>query len=180
MSEKVARLKILKSELAVIEHPARGYWKHTHGVPIPKGCVAELIGNAKTEWLLKFLVENDKEKVLWCEREQIINPTALFQRGLNLSRVKFVTSDGDFQKPLRSALESQGYSFVVVPTMTKEVRVFQRLQHLAEKAHATVFLMAKENTSTAWPISLQLQIDRDELGIKTTVLRQKFGVGACE
>jgi hypothetical protein len=180
MQEKAAKLKLIRAEMVAIEKPTRGYWKPLGRVLVPQSAVVELLGNARVEWLVQFFIEHPEEKILWCEQEQNINPTALFQRGMDLARVKFINVEDNLQQPLRVALDSQGYRFVVAPTMTDEVRVFQRLQHMAEKSQATVFLMGKEKFSGAWPISLQLQIDASDSGLNVEVFRQKFGWDTCE
>lgn len=142
---------------------------------IAKGIVAELTGNACTEWLIRFFVMNPDPYIFWCERENQVLPTAIFQRGVSHHRIKFILSAGDLHQPLRLALESQHYPFVVAPNRMKDVTSFQRLHLLAEKSKSTVFLFADKKFSQAWPISLQLEINNSSDGFEISVHRQKHG-----
>jgi hypothetical protein len=144
---------------------------------VAKGIVAELLGNARTEWLLKFFAMHTEQYIFWCERESAANPTAIYQRGVNLERIKFVNSSGDLQIPLRLALECQHYPFVVAPNGFSDIKIFQRFQFLAEKSKSTLFLLGNQNFSQAWPIALQLEINFSPEGFNLWVQKQKYGIG---
>ncbi|RYZ67644.1 MAG: hypothetical protein EOP09_10690, partial [Proteobacteria bacterium] len=120
---------------------------------VAKGIVVELLGNARTEWLLKLFHAYPQHYIYWCEREPSINPVAISQRGIDLSRIKFVNSTSNLQQPIRLALESGHYPFVVAPTGFDEVRIFQRFQLLAEKSKSTLFLLGENKFTDAWPIA---------------------------
>lgn len=142
---------------------------------VAKGIVAELLGNARTEWLVNFFIANPEPYILWIERESQVLPSALIQRGIKHNRIKFLVSDGDLHVPLRIALESRYYPFVVAPNRMTDVTAFQRIHLLAEKSKSTVFLLGDKKFSQAWPISLQLEITNSEDGHQVEVHRQKHG-----
>ncbi len=127
------------------------------------------------EWLVNLFIANPEPYILWCERESKVLPTALIQRGIKHNRMKFVISDGDLYQPLRLALESQYYPFVVAPNRMTQITAFQRLHLLAEKSKSTVFLLGDKKFSQAWPISLQLEINNSSMGFEIEIQRQKHG-----
>lgn len=164
----------LKEQTARILNSEKEFWI-SPGLSsgIAKGIVVELLGNAKTEWLIQVLIANPTPYIFWCEKEQHILPTAIAQRGLQLNRVKFVITD-KFQA-LRLALESQQYPFVVAPNFMTSVSSFQRLHLLAEKSKSTIFLLGSKKFSSAWPISLQLDISESDNGFEIYIQKQKHG-----
>lgn len=142
---------------------------------VARGILVELLGNARTEWLVNLFLANPEPYILWCERKSQVLPTALIQRGIKPHRIKFLVSDGDLHIPIRIALESQFYPFVVAPNHMTDVTAFQRLHLLAEKSKSTVFLLGHKKFSQAWPISLQLEINNTPDGPQIEVHRQKHG-----
>lgn len=170
-------LRDLRLKTGLIELPEKEFWSAPHFPSgIAKGIVVELLGNARTEWLLQLFTMHPDHYILWCERETSVSPTAIFQRGVGLERIKFVISGGDLQQPLRLALESQHYPFIIAPNRFTEITTFQRLSLLAKKAKSTVFLLGDQNFSQAWPISLQLEITHDDETFAINIQRQKHGV----
>lgn len=151
---------------------------------VPRGVVVELLGPARNEWLLSFLKQNSDLQIFWAEREARILPTAIQQRGVDLGRVSFGLFADDLLVPLRKVIQSQCFEVVVAPNVWSDIKVFKAFQLFAEKAQSTLFLMGEREASTAWPISLQLQIHHakgelgdepnpDEFSLK--VLRRKYG-----
>ncbi len=173
-AEAIKNLKKLTSPPEALE---KDFWSAPSFAPgIAKGSLVELMGNARTEWLLELFRLHQDALIFWCEKESSVNPTAIHQRGIALERIKFITSTAHLQQSLRLALQSGQYPFVVAPAAFEEVRVFQRLQLLAEKSKSTLFLLAKEKFSAAWPISLQMDIHFSTDGMDITVARQKHGI----
>ena len=159
-----------------IEHTDREFWAApAFSAGVAKGIIAELIGNACTEWLLHLFCLNPEPFIFWCENESKVLPTAILQRGVELHRIKFVRGGNNLHQLLRIALESQHYPFVVAPQRITDVTGFQRLHLLAEKSKSTVFLLNGNCFSQAWPISLQLKINFAEDGFDIFVQRQKHG-----
>jgi hypothetical protein len=174
---KLQLLRDLRAQTGIIELQNKEFWN----IPdfpsgVARGIVVELLGNARTEWLLRLFQLHPEPYILWCERESQANPVAIVQRGIRLERIKFVNSAGDLQQPLRLALESKHYPFIIAPNRFSDIRVFQRLSILAEKSKSTVFLLGDQKFSTAWPISLQLDINFSPKGMDIFIQRQKHGV----
>ena len=164
----------LKEQTAKILNSEKEFWSSPQfSSGIAKGIIVELLGNARIEWLIQVFMANPSPYILWCEKKPQILPTALIQRGLQPHRIKFVITD-KFQ-PLRLALESQHYPFVVAPHLMTSVSSFQRLHLLAEKSKSTVFLLGGKKFSAAWPISLQLEINNSDEGFEISVHKQKHG-----
>ncbi len=173
-AEAIKNLRKLTSSPETLE---KDFWKTPNFSPgIAKGSLVELMGNARTEWLLELFKLHQEPFIFWCERETVANPTAIHQRGLSLHRIKFINTSGDLQQPLRLALESGQYPFIIAPTVFDEVRIFQRFQLLAEKSKSTLFFLAKEQFNSAWPISLQMAINFSDEGLDINVTRQKHGM----
>lgn len=173
---KADLVRHLRQLTGAIESTDRDFWMAPHlSSGVAKGIVAELSGHAKTEWLLALFKIHPEPFIFWCEREIKANPTAFFQRGIQLERIKFITHDGDLTAVLRLALESQHYPFIVAPTYMDDVKTFQRLNLWAEKSKSTLFFLSEKKLSAAWPISLQLDIHFSENDFAIDIVRQKHG-----
>jgi|GEM_PF-4915107 hypothetical protein len=170
-------LRDLRAQTGIHLLPEREFWSAPQfACGVARGIVVELLGNARTEWLLQLFKMHPEPYILWVEKESLIHPTAIYQRGVKLERIQFVHSTGDLQQPLRMALESQHYPFIVAPNQFSDIRIFQRLSLLAEKSKSTLFFLGDQKFSAAWPISLQLNIQQKENQFEIFVQRQKHGV----
>ncbi len=171
---KAELLRDLKQRTGILDFAQKEFWSAPNfSAGVARGIVVELLGNARTEWLLRLFANYPENYIFWCEREPQANPTAIYQRGVALERIKFCQSSGDLQQILRLALESQLYPFIVAPTRFEDVKIFQRFHLLAEKSKCTVFFLADQKFSQAWPISLQVEINSAEDDFQITVQRQK-------
>ncbi len=173
---KAEIIRDLRQRTGCTEFTGREFWSAPNFPSgVARGIVAELLGNARTEWLLQLFALHPEHYILWCERECHANPAAIYQRGVKLERIKFVNTSCDLQQPLRLALESNHYPFIVAPNRFNDTKVFQRLHLLTEKSKSTLFLLAEEKFSTAWPISLQLEISYSDDNFQIQIQRQKHG-----
>jgi hypothetical protein len=129
---------------------------------IPRGVIVELIGPCKTEWLIQFLKLHPEFRTFWAESEQRILPTALHQRGVNLKQITFATLGTQMTKPLRRVLQSQVFDVIVAPNQFPEIKVLKAFQLFAEKSNSTLFLLGQKEPAKSWPISLQLNINKNE------------------
>lgn len=174
-AEKIRALKLVLG--AQIQAPQKEFWEAPQfDGGIPKGVVVELIGNAKVQWLIKFLAGHPEFKIFWAEKEQSILPTSLKQRGLDLAQVTFASLGEDMVAPLRKVLQSQSFQIVVAPTLFKEIRIFQAFQLFTEKNDSTLFLLGEKEPADAWPISLQLEINETNANqYDIQVIKQKHG-----
>lgn len=143
---------------------------------IPRGAVVELIGSYKFEWIAHFLAQHPDFHIFWAERDPSILPTALHQRGVNLSHITFALLGDNFVTSLRRAIQSQAFQIVLAPNLFDEIKVLQAFQLFTEKSNSTLFLFGKNKASTAWPISVQLQIEKGENGkFEIEILKQRHG-----
>ncbi len=178
MSSNTALILELRQKIGSLGLSEKEMWKAPHFENgVARGIVAELIGHAKIEWLIELFKMHPHELIFWVKSDGHANPVALSQNGIKLERIKFVKCSADLQQVLRLALDCQQYPFIVAPNPFKEIRIFQRLHLLAEKSKSTVFLLGKDKLSQAWPISLQLEINKP-YEFEITIHRQKHGV--CE
>jgi hypothetical protein len=174
---KAETIRDLKLRTGSIEFAHKEFWTAPDFPSgVARGIVVELLGNGRTEWLLKLFALHPEPSIFWCERQSLVNPVAICQRGVRLERIKFINSTGDLQQPLRLALESQHYPFIIAPNQFTDIKVFQRFHLLAEKSKSTLFLLGRETFSQAWPISLQLEINFCPEGFDIFIQKQKHGV----
>lgn len=146
---------------------------------VPRGAVIEVCGphgSGKTEFVLKFLSENPKLRVAWIEEQLSVYPCALPQHGVELNRVLFVDGGRELLWCAHQALRSRLFKVVVVSGFG-EARVqgtrdaqrgveLRRLQLAAEQSGSTLILLSEEPTRRgAWPISVQVQVQRPKLQI---------------
>lgn len=172
-----AKLRELKLLIGGIENlDAKEVWDAPF-LPqgIPRGAIIELTGPKKTEWLLQFLKHQSELKIFWCEKKQSILPTAIAQRGIELSRITFAVVNEDLILPVRKVLQSQLYEVVIAPSDFEEIRILKALQLFTEKANSVLFLLSKEGLSTAWPISMQLEIHQKDSEFRIITHKQKHG-----
>ncbi len=172
-SERVKKLKLLIGGLE--ESTPRDFLSAPIlSSGIPRGTIIELVGPCKTEWLIQFLKTQPHFRIFWAEQDQKILPTALHQRGLNLAQITFAKLGDDLVLPIRRVLQSQLYQVVIAPSHFTEIRILKAFQMFTEKSNALLFLMAEKEVSKAWPISMQLNIQKDpENQFKIEILRQK-------
>lgn len=174
-AEKLNALRLILGEQKITVH--KEFWQ-APALPsgIPRGVIVELLGRCKTEWLIQFLVMHPEFKIFWIEKEQSILPTALQQRGLDLTKITFGTFGSQLVQPVRRVIQSQNFEVILAPNLFTEIKVFQAFQIFTEKSNTTLFLFGDKVASTAWPISLQLDIDKDDAGNFTIdILKQKHG-----
>lgn len=126
---------------------------------IPRSSITELSGTAKVEWLLHFFRDNPQLKILWAEEHFNLLPSSFLQHGIDPNRVLYVEAKENLIKVLRKSLKFQIFDCIVAPSVFHEERTLKALQLLSEKANTATILLADKHHS-AWPISLQLEINR--------------------
>ncbi len=143
---------------------------------VPRGVIVELLGPYKTEWLIQFLAGYPDFKIFWAQRDQAILPTALHQRGLDLTKITFGILGKQMTQSLRRTLQSQSFQIVIAPNLFEEIKIFQAFQLFTEKSNSTLFLLGDKKPSMAWPISLQLEIHKGtDQDFRIEILKQKHG-----
>lgn len=172
-TERVQKLKLL---IGGLEEPhAREFIKAPSLCGgLPRGIIVELLGPARTEWFIQLLKLHPTARTFWAEKEQRVLPTSLAQRGLNLNLITFGVFPTDMTTGLRRVIQSQLFQFVMAPNHFSEIRVFKAFQLFTEKSNCVLFLLGDKAPSTAWPISMQLEIFRGpENDFHIEVLKQK-------
>src|SRR5689334_19570108 len=71
---------------------------------VPRGVICEITGTARTEWVLSILHENPEVVTFWVEDKLSIFPTAIHQRGINLSQILMAEAADRVFQTLRKAL----------------------------------------------------------------------------
>lgn len=144
---------------------------------IPAAALTEVCGapgRGKTEFVLRFLAEHPKNRVAWIEDELTAYPRAFPQHGVGLDRVLFVEGRSDSFWAVYQALRS-GLFGAVVLRVAVNARLsaegwsieLRRLQLAAERSRTTTILLSDEPTRQgAWPISLQVEVNRPDIRIK--------------
>lgn len=123
---------------------------------VPRGVICEITGTARTAWVLDLLVSNPELSTFWAEDRFTILPTAIHQRGVDLSRVLMAETGEKLFPALRKALQAKLFDCVVLPGAIEEVRMLKAVQLFAREARACVFFLSKEPKS-AWAIPFQLR-----------------------
>ena len=174
-AEKISALRLI---LGGAQAPSnKEFWEAPSlETGVPRGVIVELLGPYKTEWLIQFLAGHKSFRIFWAQRDEAILPTALHQRGLDLTKITFGILGKDMTQSLRRTLQSQSFQIVIAPSVFEEIRIFQAFQLFAEKSNSTLFLMGDKKPSTAWPISLQLEIHKGaDQQFEIEILKQKHG-----
>ncbi len=143
---------------------------------VPRGVICEITGSARTEWILRLLQQNPSLHTFWIEEQLTILPTAMQQRGVDLSRVLIAEAGDRLFQALRKALRTKLFECVVLPGAIEEVKMLKALQLFARESNATVFFLSKVPMH-AWAIAFQLSADWNHPGVHTysvEVIKSKF------
>src|SRR5690606_19245689 len=106
------------------------------------------------------------------EKEIEVFPTALAQRGVQLSNMVFIESGEHSTWVLQQILQSQVFPFVVATDISVTEKPLRKLQLFAEHSGSTLFL-SQEDYRPSWVPMLSLEITRLDAGITTNVLRKR-------
>lgn len=176
MSASLQKLQELRDQIGHVLGTTKKEFLPAAGVPlgVPRGSLVEIAGSQKTEWLIQFLRTHSTLLVCWLERDQTVLPTAIHQRGVDLSRITFCSVADPFPA-LRRVIQAQLHEIIIAPSVFDEDRVLKGLQLSVEKANCVLFLVTKE-TKPAWPISVQLSVASSESdsGFSVQVIKHKL------
>jgi hypothetical protein len=137
---------------------------------LPSGALVEISGQGKTESVVHFLAENAEIPAAWIESDFSLYPPALFQRKRKLENTFFIEAGKDAAWAASTILRSRLFPVLVYHApYQQDERQLRRFQLLAEKAQATMILLARRKPLAAWPIALSLEVRERKL----IVLRQK-------
>lgn len=104
---------------------------------IPRGSVIEIRGSHAAEWFIEFLKLNPELGVFWADRTH---------QAISLRRV----------------MQSQMFEVLLAPNKYQDTKTLQALQIFAEKSETTLFLFAVNSEVRALPITLQLEITKNQ------------------
>lgn len=127
---------------------------------VPKGVLCEIVGTARTEWILRLLRQNPSLNIFWAEEKLTLFPTALEQRGFDLRRILIAETQGMLFQTLRRVLKSKVFDCVILPGTIQEVKKLKALQLFAREANAGVFFLSKY-PKNAWSVLFQLEANWD-------------------
>jgi hypothetical protein len=122
---------------------------------VPRGVICEITGSARTEWIISLLKQNPQLQTFWIEEQLTILPTAIQQRGVDLSKILIAEAGDRLFQALRKAIRSKLFDCVVLPGAIDEVKMLKALQLFARESNATVFFLSKIPMQ-AWAIPFQL------------------------
>jgi len=128
---------------------------------VPRGVICEITGTARTEWMISLLCENPKLITFWIEDRLSILPTAMHQRGVDLSRILIAEAGDKLFQALRKALRSQLFDCVVLPGIVEDMKMLKALQLFARESNAAVFFLSQV-AKNAWAIPFQISVNWEQ------------------
>lgn len=151
---------------------------------LPQGALVEVSGppgGGKTELVLKLISEHPGIKVAWVEESLTIYPGAFAQQKVSLQRVLFIETTR-YLWAVHQILRSQLFGMVILSARVANEVERRRLQIAAEKASASVILLAEQATGQgSWPIAVQLSVRRSQQTGMTLMEVIKYrGLRQCE
>lgn len=176
MSIASAKIAELRGMIAPKRKEVLPFTKFSPG--IPRGAISEISGPhgcGKTELVLKLIAENLRLHVAWIEDKFTAYPRAFPQYGVHLNRVLFAEAEDQAIWTAHQMLRSGIFGIVVLSTgqlegservrSTQERQLeLRRLQLAAEQSNSSLILLSETPTiEGAWPINLQLTINRNEV-----------------
>ena len=122
---------------------------------VPRGVICEVTGSARTEWLLRLLKQNPNLNIFWIEDQLTLFPTAIQQRGVELSRILIAETGDKLFQTLRRGLQSRLFDCIVLPGVFEEVKKLKTIQLFARESNTLVFFLSKVEKD-AWAIPFQI------------------------
>jgi hypothetical protein len=139
---------------------------------IPKGAITEISGFGKTDFVAQIMQEHKGVRIAWVEENFSIFPFAFWQRDLDLHRILFIESGKQTEWVILQILKAQIFKIVVFYVENFELTALRRIQLASEKANV-VSLWLTDKPHSLWPVSLQLQIVRNQYGTAPIILKQR-------
>lgn len=172
------RLQALRAQVGALDGTFQiETYKHQDlQVGVPKGAVVELLGPARYEFVAHFLAQQN-QACLWVQKDLSFFPTALFQRGIDLTKNVFVEAGNDVQWVLKQVLQSQIFPFIVGEDFAIQEKDLRKLQLLAERSGAS-FLHLCSDYRPSWVPMLTLNVEQrlgadGQLTFSSQVLRKR-------
>lgn len=121
------------------------------GSTLLAGSTVELLGYPES-WLMQLFSAHPETRVAWIEARLTLFPTAITQKGVDLSRFLFVETEDEWDWSLSQILRSKLFSFVVLrdhdfPEI-KQNSFLRKLQIQVERSGSVLFLLSSQSTSS--------------------------------
>lgn len=141
---------------------------------LPRGAITQIFGFGKTEAAVQIIKNNPDLKAAWIEPHFELNPLAVAQRDVDLTRLLFAEAGEHMIWTCHQILKSQLFPIVVLKDAPMEDMVLRKLQLAAEKSQSSLVILT-EQFSSSWPVSLMLKASRNEdHEIELSVLRKRI------
>lgn len=131
---------------------------------IPRGAVIELFGKDRQEWFCEFLKYNPELQIFWDQKSRRLAEVDLIEIAASRPRINLASLKNLIEVTLRHVIQSQKYEIIVTQNSFTDFRIFQTLQIFLKKSNCTLFLWGTDKKSKSLPISLQLQITKNQMG----------------
>ena len=168
LREKIGQVKSLSEQMEFLV---------TDTVPggVPRGVLCEIIGSARTEWILRLFKQNPSLNIFWAENQLTILPTAIHQRGIDLNRILMAETGENLFQSLRKALKSRLFDCVVLPGAIEDIKMLKALQLFARESNSCIFFLSKI-AKISWAIHFQLEAEwiMESESISINLLKSKF------
>lgn len=140
---------------------------------LPRGAITQIYGFGKIEAAVQIIKDNPFLKAAWIEAEFELNPLAIAQREVDLTRLLFAEAGEHMIWTCLQVLKSHLFPIVVIKNPPLEEKVLRKLQLAAEKSQ-TALIVLTEEFSYSWPISLMLKAFRqNQQDVQLEVLRRR-------
>ena len=141
---------------------------------IPRGALTQICGFGKTEAAVQIIKDNPEFKAAWIESEFELNPLAVAQRDVDLTRILFAEAGEHMIWTCHQILKSHLYPIVILKSAPMDDFLLRKLQLAAEKSQTSLIILT-ETFSASWPISLMLKAQRNLIteSVSVEVLRQR-------
>lgn len=141
---------------------------------IPRGAITQICGFGKTQAAVDLIKENPDIKTAWIESEFELNPLAVAQQEVDLTRILFAEAGEHMIWACHQILKSHLFPLVVLKEAPMEDLLLRKLQLAAEKSQSALVILTEE-FSSSWPVSLMLKAHKtsSQEGIELEILRQR-------
>jgi hypothetical protein len=139
---------------------------------LPRGAITQIYGFGKTEAAVQIIKDNPDLKAAWIESHFELNPLAIAQREVDLTRMLFAEAGEHMVWTCHQILKSQLFPIVILKEAPMDDMVLRKLQLAAEKAEASLIILTEE-VSSSWPVSLMLKATNQSKGVELNELRRR-------
>ena len=170
----LAQLREKVGEMSPME-PAKAFASPDEALAISAGSLVELTGSSPNEWLMRFFARHPQTAIAWLEPKLTLYPTAVRQRGVDLSRILFIENEKELLWCLNQVVRSPLFSFIVtsgaILPRTRTDAFLRRLQISVERSGSCLFFVSERATVS---FGIQYRIETSAGGA-SKILKRKRG-----